>query len=386
MEDNKKKVTKKINIKNKKDAAMTLSKSSIKGKTTSKTKKNSTRKIKVTNNTINNKEKPVIIVDNWVPKKVNEISTPNNIKRKIPKEEKNKKDNSKKQEKKKIKIELPKEWKLINTKNKNITKSKTKSKNLDNTQSLKNKLRSSFFEEINEHELAKQKEQQKKTLKKTLIITLIVVSVIAIVLIALIKYNDFVKKQLAIYDVYKIGDKVRLENDSIWYVVNDSDSKESTLILLSDNILDINGDDIRNEDDKLPYNSDNKAEYDEDNENSAAKYLKTTYKEQIEKEIGSIDEARLLTSKEYVKIRERMGYGYEWSEDNFLANIYLSKWWINSVQNEKVFAVTPKGSYSLVAANTVNYIRPTIIINKEKVNKVLEQRKKRADLIIGLNG
>lgn len=383
MDEKKVKAPKKISIKNKKDATRTLAKSTIKGKTTSNKKNTSVKK-----------------TSSKIEKK-NEIKTPNNIVRKIENTKGNKdiakekvknKDNIKTKEKvktktkiketSKTKITLPKEWKVINQKNKEkVNGSKTRP--LTDTQGFKGKLRSSIFEEVDEKELIEQKKKGREKLKKNLIILLIVIIVLAVIVIALLKYNDFVKKQLAVYDVYKIGDKVELNDGTIWYVVKDSDSKESTITLLDDALLDTNQDGIVNDSDKYPYNTDNKAEYNIENENSVANFLNKTYKEKLNS-LGKISEVRLLTSKEYVKIRERMGFGYEWT-NNWLAGPTNFRWWIESSQNDKVFIVKSSGTYTLVSPTTSNYVRIVIKIDKDSVKLVEEQRKMRVDLTKGLN-
>lgn len=375
MDEKKVKAPRKINIKNKKDAQKTLAKSTIKGKTNS----SKAKKLKVVNKINNIKDlnaNETKSVNNNLKSK--EIKTPNNIKRKveIPK------DKVKDKSKKKSKIELPKEWKLINKKNEQTNKRKTQ-KSLSDTQGFKGKLKSSIFVEIDEQELKEQKKIGRKKLKKNLIILFVIVLIIVGVFIALIKYNDFVKKQLAIYDVYKIGDKVELNDNSIWYVVKDSDSKESTVTLLSDNILDVNSDGAINNDDKLQFNTNNKAEFDIENEGSVAYYLSKDYKQKLDN-IGKITDIRLLTSKEYVKIRERMGYGYEWNDGNWLANTKNDRWWVNSSQNDKIYVVKSNGIYTLVSPNTFNYVRIVIDIDKDSARLVEEQRKMRVDLINGL--
>ena len=67
-----------------------------------------------------------------------------------------------------------------------------------------------------------------------------------------------------------------------------------------------------------------------------------------------------------------MGFGYEWSVGNWLANQTLGTWWIISAQNEQVYAVTSSGVYKLYTADSLNYIRPTITISKELVEKIEE--------------
>lgn len=389
MDEKKVNAPKKISIKNKKDATRTLAKSTIKGKANS----NKSKKVspKIANKSSMSKNKITAIENmNYSDDTIKgEVKTPNNIIRKIEKENnkekvKRKKTSKTKESKKsKIKIDIPKEWKIINQKNKETVKS-SQSKSISNPQGFKGIIKNSIFEEIDEVELIEQKKKGREKLKKNIIIFLIVVCILAVIFVALIKYNDFVKKQLAVYDVYKIGDKVVLNNNSIWYVVKDSDSKESTVTLLASTVLDVNSDGTVNDSDKLQFNTGNKAEYDIENEGSVAYFLDKSYKGTI-KDLGNITEVRLLTSKEYVKIRERMGFGYDWSNDNWLANKDNNRWWVNSAQNDKVYVVKSNGTYTLVSPSITSYVRVVIVINKESAKLVEEQRKMRVDLSKGLN-
>ena len=377
MDEKKVKAPKKINIKNKKVAVKTLAKSTIKGKTTS----NKKNKIKTQNKISSVKDNGTL--DLKVPKIIDK-KIENNKTDKVKRKDNASKEKSKKNKgiKKTSKIELPKEWKLINKNNKVQNKSKN-TKLLSDTQGIKGKIKSSIFEEVDEKELIEKKKKGREKLKKNIILFLIIVFIIIVVFFALIKYNDFVKKQLAVYDVYKIGDKIELNDGSIWYVVKDSDSKEATITLLDDALLDANRDGIVNDTDKYPYNTENKAEYNIENENSVANFLNKEYKETLNN-LGKVSEVRLLTSKEYVKIRERMNFGYEWT-DNWLASSTNFRWWIDSSQNDKVYIVKSNGTYTLVSPSTMNYVRIVIKIDKESVRLVEEQRKMRVDLTKGLN-
>ena len=103
-------------------------------------------------------------------------------------------------------------------------------------------------------------------------------------------------------------------------------------------------------------------------EGSAPYYLDATYKSYLNDKVIKIEEAGLLTSKQYIKIRNIMNYGYEWSEQNILAGEQLGTWWINSSQNDKVFAVGTTGSYKLFDSTKRNYVRPVIIVKKDLRN------------------
>lgn len=292
--------------------------------------------------------------------------------KKIEKEKEN-------QKKKNKKIEFPKEWKTINSKNSKVVKEIE-----EKPKTFKGKIKHSIFESVDEKELQERKKKSKESLKKTIIVLLIIIVTIGIAAYSLIKYNDYVRKQLAIYDSFRIGDKVQLKDNSVWYVINDSDSKEDQIKLLSSNMVDVNFDGVIDSNDLVNYNTTNKAEYDSSNEGSAAFLLNDSIKKKYEESVGKIEEMSLLTSKEYVKIRERMNYGDEWYTGNWLASGDFQKWWIQSEQNEKVFVVTAKGTFYLTNAGSSYYIRPTIVIDKDSVTKIEEKKEITMDLINGL--
>jgi len=373
MEEKKKK---KISIKNKKVVKNTLASASIKGKTIQKkaSTKNSSIKKKTT--------KPVVKKETKIiEKKERVVKEPNNIKRKIVKKEEKKPVKKKKEEEKSFttRIEFPKEWKTINSKN-----SKTKKNVVDKPKTIKGKLRNSIFESIDENEFKERKKKEKESLKKFLLIALIVIASITLILIILVKYNDYVRRKLAVYSTYRIGDVVYLDDDSLWYVVSDSDASKEYVKLLSDKVIDINGDGVIDANDTVMYNSENKAEYDTKNENSAAYILNDSIKYKYEDKIGSIKEISLLTVNEYVKIRERMNYGDEWSEGNWLASYENQKWWILSEKNDKVYVVSSKGTFYLSNAKNSHFVRPTILVEKRLVNKVEEKKEVTLDLTNGL--
>lgn len=389
MEEVKKKTTKKVNIKNIKVAKESLNKSSIKGKTAPK--KTNNKPIVKKKNPNNNKKtslKAKNVSDEIIEKKTKSIKTPNNIKRKTTvkikkaKVEQDKKKTSKKKEEEKsftTKYIFPKEWKSINSKN-----NKNKKIENDNPKTIKGKIRKSLFESIDEKELEERKAKEKEGLKKALIIFLIVFASLGLLLLILVKYNDFVRKQLAVYQSYKIGDAVYLKDNSKWFVVKDTSSREEYIKLLSNKIVDINDDGVVDSNDAIAYNTENKAEYDTSNEKSAAYVLNDSLKKKYEKEIGSIHEINLLTAEEYVKIRERMEFGDEWSNDNWLAGKENQKWWVMSRKNGKVYVVSFKGTFYLSNAKNSHFVRPTITIKKELISKTDETKEIKNDLINGL--
>ncbi len=384
--------SKKINVKNIKAATKALNKTSTK-------KTNQSKKIPIKKNA-----KPLIINDNINIDK-NEEEQKNSItKKKLSKTTSDTKEKIKKQEKKisskeidkkvtakksetkkkkskkqpeKTKLVLPKEWQKINQKNKELEQQDEK---------FISKIKYSIFEELDDKSFEKKKKEEKEQLKKSLILFTIIVATVALIIFILINYNEYVKKQLAVYDIYEIGERVKLKDDSIWYVVSDSDSKEETVKLLANGIIDINNDNELTEIDRIKYNPNNVAEYEETVVDSVGYYLINTYKTTLQEKVGKIESISLLTSKEFVKIRNKMGFGYEWADANWLSNISMYNWWIISKQNEKVYCVTPNGSYKLQSPADLNYVRPTIVIKKSQVEKIIEQKEEvnaMASLITG---
>ena len=75
----------------------------------------------------------------------------------------------------------------------------------------------------------------------------------------------------------------------------------------------------------------------------------------------------LLTSKEYVQLRDSLKLGYEWNEGNFLASSTVGYWWIKEIKNNKIYVVNTKGSYVLINANGLNYVRPVVTLDKSNI-------------------
>lgn len=356
MDDKKtKNASKRINIKNKKVATKVLSKTN-----NNKTKKSSPKKPQ-------KDEKKEIKQE--IKQEIKKEDKQKVQKKKIVKEEKAKKIVKKKptkQEIEKNKLLIPKQWQNIKT-NSKVTKIKNSNDN------KLGGLKGSIFEEIDENAYQINKKKNRENLKKTAIISIIIIALIATIIIVLLKYNNDITEKLKKYDIFSIGDKVTLQDGSLWYVVADSKDTESTVKIISDTILDLDKNDVKDSKDRKKYHEQGLDIYDVKDENSVAYFLNNDYKQEEEEKVGKIEEVNLLTSKEYVKIRERMGFGYEWSEGNWLANKDLNSWWIISSQNEKVYVVTYKGTYKLTKPGSVNFIRPVITIKKEQITKLSEQ-------------
>lgn len=392
MDEIKKKTSKKIGLKNKKEAAKALSKTSNtkKAKISKKqvvnkvaVKKQVSTKADEIKHNINEeviqekKEKKVESKRKDINTKESTKKTKTKPKTTIKKKETKKKETKKKEEK--PKLVLPKEWQEINKKQQKQKEKEEEPKN----EKIKGRLKKSIFEEVDEKTFQIQKQKEKDALKKTFVVILIIAAIVSLGLYLLFKYNEDVKKGLKVYDTYMIGEKVELKDGSIWYVVSDSDSSDANVKLLSESIVDINADSKFDNNDKRKYNSSNIAEYDITSENSVAQYLNEILKVDLQTKIGKIEEISLLTSKEFVKIRDKMGFGYEWSEGNWLANQKLGIWWVISSQNEQVYAVTQRGVYKLYSADSLNYVRPTIIVKKEIVKKI-EEHKEDNSIVSGI--
>ena len=384
MDEKKEIKSKKINIKNKKMAAQVLSKT--KTKKTSSTKKTSN---KIQNTKIKDLEiKDIDVIKNepnielvtgqeekkpkktrsTAPKKATKEGTTEKKKvaKKVTDKKEEKKTTKRKTTKKgepKTKLEIPKEWQAI-------SKNTRKSREEEQEKTITTKLKRSIFEELDEREFKEKKAKEKAQFKKTVISILIFIAVIVVAVFLLMKYNDFVKSKFTAYDTYNIGDLVTLEDGSKWYVIENSGEKSDSVTLLKDNLLDVNKDGAVNEYDTLMYNTDNKSDYDIENENSVAYYLEYVYKPELEAAIGKVEEIRLLTSKEYIRARDKMEFGYEWTTTNWLAGLYLNYYWIVSSQNNKVYYVNGYGSYILCSPNKLRLIRPVITIKKELVKEV----------------
>lgn len=199
-----------------------------------------------------------------------------------------------------------------------------------------------------------------KKYKKIILITLIVLAVCTGIMIFI---NRTPKELFLTFKSYEMGEEVILKDDSKWYVVSDSGINKSDVELLSSEILDINGDKKIDGKDKVQFDSDNNCIYDAKNEKNIANYLNKNSKELL-KNIDGIKKIRLLTSKEYIDIRDKMEFGYDWVKGNWLANEKVSSWWLETTKYNRIYIVTKTGSYKLAEPKEKNYIRPVIKIDK----------------------
>ena len=102
-------------------------------------------------------------------------------------------------------------------------------------------------------------------------------------------------------------------------------------------------------------------------------FLLNNYKGVLEKRLGfTIDDIDLLSSKEFVRVRDYLGFGYEWDEGNFLASNDLNYYWINS-ENDKMYVVSPRGSYKMTSKDSLYFIRCVIVVSKDNL-KLLDNK------------
>lgn len=340
---------KKINIKNKKEASKLLSQKTH--TQVSKTKKKTVKKtpqVKVTKKPSSNPSK-ISVPQNTI----------NNIKHTYTE--------ARKEEKKPKETYSPRHFEQDKKETYHpVYKPKTTEKKHE--ENLGNRIKKSIFEEKEQpvYKTPKKKKNIVKYLGKNGIFIIIggilIFLALLIIIISLVKGSS--KKIIDDYTVYPLGETVYLVDNSKWYVIQDDGASSPYVTLLRDKVLDINGDDIIDENDKLPFSTDGKVTYDTSNEGSAPYYLENTYKKYLEEKVITVKSVALLTSKQYIKVRDALNYGYEWQEGNFLANDTVGIWWIDGVQTEKVYAVGINGSYRLFYPDSKNYVRPTITVKK----------------------
>ena len=409
MNDSKKKATKKIVLKNKKEATRILSrKSSDKNQNKKVVQKQNKKAPILKNKKIDNvgkdselktrKEKLVINKDDLIKeepiiyfKEKKAKLTTNTSKKDIKKVKNDKKEEKRKlkelkkleerkeklekekikDEKKKLKQEQASEKKLkkAEVKKEKQVISQKKSTNLKQ-KDIKEKIRNSIFEEeIEEQKEIKKKEKLKKSTGKALITFAIMLLLFLGSVVVVNKLKGRMKSTLNMYTPYKTGELVTLKDSSKWYVIADSSADKPTVKLLKELPIDLNENGNIDTGDQTQYSKDGKVQYDSSVEGSIANYLETKYKSELTEKVGKIENISLLTSEEYVKARNKMGYSYEWSEGNWLASSTLGTWWLGSSKKDGVLVVTPKGNYRLYSVGQQGYVRPVITIDKDLVKK-----------------
>ena len=225
--------------------------------------------------------------------------------------------------------------------------------------------------EVNQQKRLKQSVEKnvtkKKNNRKKKIYTLFFIASIILIILLIIGITKSNRKIFFDFKSFKIGEEVTLNNDSKWYVVDDSGTDKQDLLLLSATILDVNKDKKIDDKDKVSFDSDNQTEYTTKNDKNIGYFLNEKGKELLD--LKEVKQIRLLTSEEYIKIRRIMEFGYDWKEGNWLASKDLGSWWLNTTKYNKIYIVNERGSYRLSNANSKNYVRVVIKVNKDIIKQ-----------------
>lgn len=145
------------------------------------------------------------------------------------------------------------------------------------------------------------------------------------------------------YKNYTIGEEVNFLKKK-WYVIEDTNKDNSYIFLLGTDLLDLNNDNLIDHNDRCEYKSIKKILLNF-NDDGYSQY---------------VDSIRLLSSSEYVLLRNKMNLGYFWDKPNFLSGNYDDNWWIDSEKQHIYYSVNLNGTYSEENENSINYIRPVI--------------------------
>jgi len=165
---------------------------------------------------------------------------------------------------------------------------------------------------------------------------------------------------------YDIGELLVMDDGSEWYVIFVSDKQDRTVTLISKDPIDINGDAKIDKNDKISFDSQGNYNYDETKNDNIGYFLQTKVKDLLNK-IEGLKKIRLLTSEEYINIRTKMNFGYDWNENNWLANKNLEEWWLETSNYKMIYTVTERGSYRLYSPTEKKLVRPVIEIDKIKL-------------------
>ena len=172
------------------------------------------------------------------------------------------------------------------------------------------------------------------------------------------------EKIIFIFKDYNIGQKVLLKDNVEYYCIENCSGENRIFKLLKVDPMDINSDYKIDENDKIVFDVSKSNIYDTSNKGNIGYFLENF---NIINKLKNTEPLRLLTSEEYISIRNNMNFGYDWDDGNWLANESIGSWWLETSILNSVFAVTPRGSYKLSKPNEKNYIRPVIITYKDNV-------------------
>ena len=216
----------------------------------------------------------------------------------------------------------------------------------------------------NKYGIKKNKCQKKVNLKKIIYLTLVfpIVTFFSFQFVSIIPFNT--NKIIFKYLNCHFGQKILLKDDSEYYCIGNCDFESRKIKLLKVEPLDINNDYKIDENDKIEFDLSNSNIYDISSKNNIGYFLNNLNKKS---KLDKIEAFRLLTSEEYIYIRNTMNFGYDWDSGNWLANKKIDSWWLQTSIVKRVFAVTSRGTYKLSSPNEKNYVRPVIITYKDNI-------------------
>lgn len=188
------------------------------------------------------------------------------------------------------------------------------------------------------------------------------ITYIACCLITIIPINN--KKFIFLFEDYHIGQKILLKDNIEYYCIENCSRENRIFKLLKVDPLDINNDYIIDNNDKIEFDLSKSNIYDISNKENIGYFL---YNFSKTISLKNTEPLRLLTSEEYINIRDYMNFGYDWDDGNWLANDYIGSWWLETAFLKSIYAVTSRGSYKLSLPNDKNYIRPVIVTYKDNI-------------------
>ena len=201
-----------------------------------------------------------------------------------------------------------------------------------------------------------------KKKKKVILISILSVLIITVILPIIIFKREPI---IFTFKSFNAGEKVTFSGTE-WYVIKDTGIDEKEVELISKLPFDLNRDGKIDESDTVEFDTENSVEYTTVDKNNIGYYINNAVLNMIEEKSG-VKEIRLLTSDEYITLRDQMEFGYDWNEGNWLASENTKTWWLRTSKYSHIYVVTERGSYMLDEATNKNYVRPVIKVLKNYV-------------------
>lgn len=195
----------------------------------------------------------------------------------------------------------------------------------------------------------------------------ILISILSVLIITAILPIIIFKREPIIFTFksFNAGEKVTFSGTE-WYVIKDTGIDEKEVELISKLPFDLNRDGKIDESDTVEFDTESSVEYTTVDKNNIGYYINNAVLNMIEEKSG-VKEIRLLTSDEYITLRDQMEFGYDWNEGNWLASENTKTWWLRTSKYSHIYVVTERGSYMLDEATNKNYVRPVIKVLKNYV-------------------